>query len=198
MSGDVRNVFMHDCEFEGTDRAIRIKSRRDRGGVVEKIYARDIKVRDMVREVIIINMDYSADKSASSNQKAPVFRDMCFERITADGAPVAIRITGDSDSPIENIRFRDMKLTSNQGVIAKSVKDLHFENIHLNAAKGPVFELENATGVIIENVTSDRNPEIFLKLEGTNSRGIEIQSCPSARGRILLGEGIKAESVGIK
>jgi polygalacturonase len=198
MSGDVRNVFMHDCEFEGTDRAIRIKSRRDRGGVVEKIYARDIKVRDMVREVIIINMDYSADKSASSNQKAPVFRDMCFERITADGAPVAIRITGDSDSPIENIRFRDMKLTSNQGVIAKSVKDLHFENIHLNAAKGPVFELENATGVIIENVTSDRNPEVFLKLEGTNSRGIEIQSCPSARGRILLGEGIKAESVGIK
>ncbi len=33
MSGGVRNVFMEDCHFEGTDRAIRIKSKRGRGGV---------------------------------------------------------------------------------------------------------------------------------------------------------------------
>ncbi len=198
MSGDVRNVFMHDCEFVGTDRAIRIKSRRDRGGVVEKIYARDIKVRDMKREVIILNMDYSSDKSAASNQKAPVFRDMCFERITADGAPVAIRITGEADSPLENIRFRDMRLSTTQGVIGKSLKDLSFGNLHLNIAEGPVFELEDATTITIDNVTSDRDPKVFLKLEGMNSRGIEIQSCPSANGRVILGKGIKAESVNIK
>ena len=52
--------------------------------------------------------------------------------------------------------------------------------------------------ITIDNVTSDRDPKVFLKLEGTNSRGIEIQSCPSANGRILLGKGIKAGSVNIK
>lgn len=198
MSGDVRNVFMHDCEFEGTDRAVRIKSRRDRGGVVEKIYVRDIKVRNMKREVVILNMDYSSDKSAASNQKAPIFRDMCFERITADGAPVAIRITGEADSPLVNIRFRDMRLSTTQGVIAKSIKNLRFDNLHLNLAKGPMFELENATSITIRNVNSDSDPDAFLKLEGADSSEVEIQSSPSAQGRIILEKGTKVESVTIK
>ena len=68
MSGDVRNVFMEDCEFEGTDRAIRIKSRADRGGVVENIYARNLKVKNMQREVVILNMDYGSDRNQAATR----------------------------------------------------------------------------------------------------------------------------------
>jgi polygalacturonase len=195
MSGDVRNVFMHDCQFDGTDRAIRIKSRRGRGGVVEKIYARDIKVRDMKEEVIILNMDYSSDKNAATNDKAPVFRDMCFERITGDGAPVAIRITGEPDSPIANIRFRDMKLTAERGVLASNVKGLHFENLRIDPAEGPLFELDNARNVDIANVTSSSTPGLFLKLEGNKSGGIRIAGSPAAKGRISLGKGLAEGAV---
>ena len=39
MSGGVRNVVIANCVFVGTDRGIRIKSRRGRGGVVEDIRA---------------------------------------------------------------------------------------------------------------------------------------------------------------
>jgi polygalacturonase len=85
MSGGVRNVFMEDCEFEGTDRAVRIKSRADRGGVVEKIYARNLKVRDMQREVIILNMDYGSDRQALTKQVPPVFRNMQFDLDTRHG-----------------------------------------------------------------------------------------------------------------
>ena len=64
MSGDVRNVYMHDCEFDGTDRAVRIKSRRDRGGVVEHVWAERLRVRNMQQDVVIMNMDYTADRNA--------------------------------------------------------------------------------------------------------------------------------------
>mgnify|MGYP001942519312 CR=1 FL=1 len=198
MSGDVRNVFMHDCEFDGTDRAIRIKSRRDRGGVVEKIYARDIKVRNMVREVVILNMDYSADKSALKVVDPPVFRDMCFERITAEGAPVAVRITGDPKASIEHIRFRDMNLSTEEGVVVKCAKNLSFEDIRLDVAEGPMFDLDAVSGASIRNVTTTRAPESFLKLEGSNSSGIEVVSCPAAKEGIALGEQVSKRALTVE
>src|SRR5688572_28132207 len=112
MSGDVRNVFMENCEFEGTDRAIRIKSRRGRGGVVENVYARNLKVKNMKYEVAILNMDYSADKNQAANEKPPVFRNMRFENITGVGAPTAVLIQGLDDSPIENIHFVNLTVNS--------------------------------------------------------------------------------------
>ncbi|MES2438788.1 MAG: glycoside hydrolase family 28 protein [Verrucomicrobiota bacterium] len=195
MSGGVRNVFMHDCEFEGTDRAIRIKSRRDRGGVVEKIYARDIKVRDMKEEVVILNMDYTADKNAASGGRVPLFRDMCFERITAGGAPVAIRITGTPDSPIADIRFHDLELSTTRGVIAKNVSGLRFEDLRLETARPPVFDLENASDITLQNISASRGADPFLQLGGTASRGIRIGSSPAAKGRITQSKDVPAGAV---
>ncbi|MEO5914494.1 MAG: glycoside hydrolase family 28 protein [Luteolibacter sp.] len=195
MSGDVRNVFMENCEFEGTDRAIRIKSKRGRGGVVEKVYARDIKVRDMKFEAVILNMDYSSDKNPAANEKSPVFRDMCFERITGSGAPVAIRITGEGDSPVENIRFSDIDLTAKLGVVASSIKNVRFDNLRLKTGKGPAFDLANASQVIISNAEISPKPDVFLKLEGESSSGIRIESSPAAKGGISLGKGVPADAV---
>ncbi|WP_265594166.1 glycoside hydrolase family 28 protein [Haloferula sp. BvORR071] len=197
MSGDVRNVFMHDCEFDGTDRAIRIKSRRGRGGVVEKVYVRDIKLRKMQEEVVILNMDYSADKNAAANEKSPVFRDMCFERIAGDGAPVAIRITGEPDSLIENVRFEEVKLSARRGVIARFVKDLRFEGMQFDIKDGPLFDLSNATKVSIDSISSSSETNGFLRLEGSGSGGIEIRNSSGATGRIELGQGLSKDAVTI-
>lgn len=196
MSGDVRNVFMHDCEFDGTDRAIRIKSRRGRGGVVEKVYARDIKARNMKEEVVILNMDYSADKNAAANQKSPVFRDMCFERIHGEGAPVAIRITGEPDSLIENVRFEEIQLSAKRGVIARFAKGLRFQEMQIDVKDGPVFDLEESSQVGIDKVNSAA-PKVFLKLEGSSSAGIQISESPAAKGRISLGKGVPEDAVTI-
>ncbi|HEY1121984.1 MAG TPA: glycoside hydrolase family 28 protein [Haloferula sp.] len=198
MSGDVRNVFMHDCQFDGTDRAIRIKSKRGRGGVVEKVYARDINAKNMQYEFAILNMDYSADKNAAANDKLPVFRDMCFERIEGDGAPVAIRITGEADSPIENIRFEDMKLSAKSGVVASHAKGLKFEELQIDPKDGILFDFNGASGVAIRNVTSSSTPKLFLKLAGETSGGIDISASPAAKTRISLGGGVPEDAVTVR
>jgi polygalacturonase len=184
MSGGVRNVFLSDCEFAGTDRAIRIKSRRDRGGVVEKIYARDVRSRDLKREIVILNMDYSADKNAASGHAPPVFRDMCFERIEAAGAPVAIRIEGMADSPIDNIRFENLRLAATRGITVRYGKNLRFENLELDVRKAPEFELTQTSDVVIDHVKSSSGPGSFLKLAGETSRGIRISASPRAAGNV--------------
>jgi len=176
MSGDVRNVFMEDCEFLGTDRAVRIKSRADRGGVVENVFARNIKVKNMQREVIILNMDYTADRSEFTSDVLPTFRNMQFENFTAEGAPAAIRIEGMAESEIHNIRFKNMNITSTQGVLVNHARGLLFQNVNVTSTEGPVFDLQNASEITIREAEASENTEVFLKLAGDRSRQVVIEN----------------------
>ena len=176
MSGDVRNVFMYDCEFDGTDRAIRIKSRRGRGGVVENLWARDLKVKNMQREVVILNMDYSADRKPAANEKPPVFRNMVISNVTGDGAPMAMLISGLSDSPVENIRFENMTIHSKRGVVAKDVRGIVFDKVQVTPEKGPVFALTNAADVTIRGTKAPKETDVFLTVAGKSSEDIRIEA----------------------
>jgi polygalacturonase len=200
MSGGVRNVFMEGCEFAGTDRAIRIKSRADRGGVVENIYARNLKVNNMKREVAILNMDYGSDRNQTVGQKPPVFRNMQFENITGDGAPTAILIQGLADSPIENIRFVNTTIRSTKGVVANYAKGLVFDNVQVTPVQGAVFDLNEVSGAVIRKSNPPQGAEMFLKLSGKSSRGVRMEGCDlaGAKQKFTLGEGVSAEAVEIR
>lgn len=53
MSGGVRAVTISNCVFEGTDRGIRLKSRRGRGGVVEDVRVTNIVMRGVMCPFVI-------------------------------------------------------------------------------------------------------------------------------------------------
>jgi polygalacturonase len=58
MSGGARNIFVSDCSFIGTDKGLRFKTARGRGGVVEDIYVRNIYMKNIVGEAIYFDMYY--------------------------------------------------------------------------------------------------------------------------------------------
>jgi hypothetical protein len=197
MSGDVRNVYVHDCEFAGTDRAVRIKSRGDRGGVVENVWAANLKARDLKYDVVIMNMDYSADRNQLANARAPVFRNIHLRNITADGAPVAIRLQGLENSPIENVTFEAMNVQSTEGVIANYVKAIAFKNVNVTPRKGPVFVLKNASDIAIEHAKAPAGAPVFLRVEGAGSREIHIRESDlsGAQKPFTLGPGVAENAV---
>ncbi len=200
MSGDVRNVYMHDCNFEGTDRALRIKSRRGRGGVVENVWVENIVVKDMQYEVVILNMDYGADKNALTNERAPLFRNINVKDVYGDGAPMAIRIVGLPDSPIENVRFENIRIKSTEGVLCRNAKDLHFKNIDISPAKGAVFTFDNVSDVTIQAASAASGASLFVKVDDPKSKGIVIRdsNLSIARETVELGEGVAPKTVSIK
>ena len=200
MSGSVSNVFMEDCQFEGTDRAIRIKSRGDRGGVVANIFARNLTVKNMQREVVILNMDYSSDRQTILKETPPVFRNMRFENITGDGAPTAILIQGMASSPIQDIQFVNLAIKSTKGVIANHAQGLAFENVQVTPAKGPVFDLSDASDITIEKSVAPAGTDVFLQLAGKNSSGIliEASNLTAAKKPVVTGDGVATNAVTIK
>jgi polygalacturonase len=200
MSGGVRNVFMENCAFEGTDRAIRIKSRQDRGGVVENIFARNLTVKNLRREVIILNMDYGSDRNQPANSKPPVFRNMQFENITGEGAPTAILIQGMEDSPVENIRFVNLTIRSTKGVVVNYAKGLVFDQVQVTTRNGPVFNLTDVAETTIREATAARGTGLFLKLSGKMSRAVTLESCDlsQAGSKFEVGPGVNSEEVRFK
>lgn len=156
MSGSVRNVYMHDCEFEGTDRVLRIKSRPGRGGVVENVWVEDVVARDLRREVVILNMDYTSDRNPIADRHPPLFRNIHVRRVAASGAPVGIRITGMDTSLIRDVTFEDVAIVSERAVIASFAENLTFTRCAFSPSKGETFELKSVNNVIVDGAALKR------------------------------------------
>lgn len=77
MSGGVKNVTISNCVFNGTDRGIRIKTRRKRGGYIEDVIISNILMNDVLCP-FVINGYYQCggaspdDMSLFSLDKLPV------------------------------------------------------------------------------------------------------------------------------
>ena len=122
MAGGVKNVRAHHCYMKGNDRALRIKTRRDRGkdGVIDGILFQDIRM-DGVKMPLVINSFYFCDADGKtdrvqSREKQPVdettpeIGTVCFERVTADGCKAcAAYVMGLPEKPMEHLILRDSR-----------------------------------------------------------------------------------------
>ena len=122
MAGGVKRVTAHHCYMKGNDRALRIKTRRDRGrdGVIDEILFRDIRM-DGVKMPLVINSFYFCDadgktERVQSREKQPVdettpeIGTVCFERVQASGCKAcAAYVTGLPEKPMKHLILRDSR-----------------------------------------------------------------------------------------
>ncbi|MBR1576831.1 MAG: hypothetical protein IJ654_10365 [Bacteroidales bacterium] len=66
MSGGVEDVLVSDCTFRGTETGLRFKSKRGRGGIVQHIFVRGIRMTDIQREAILFDLYYADWKNYST------------------------------------------------------------------------------------------------------------------------------------
>ncbi len=119
MSGGVRHVRVHHCLMEGSDRGLRVKTRRGRGkwGVVDDIRFEDVRM-DGVSAPLVVNALYYCDPDGrtpyvQSREKqkvddtTPTLGRVCFERVEARNCQsCAGYILGLPERPAEEIAVR--------------------------------------------------------------------------------------------
>ncbi|MEN6385092.1 MAG: glycoside hydrolase family 28 protein [Phycisphaerales bacterium] len=119
----IRNIEISDCTFNGTDRGIRLKSRRGRAGTVENITLNNI-IMNGVGCPIVMNLyyecgakqdeiSYLSDRNAQPvTATTPAVKNIIIKNVTANDAHSAASVfLGLPESPIENVLFENVKIT---------------------------------------------------------------------------------------
>ncbi len=135
MSGSVRKVVISNCIFDGTDRGIRLKSTRGRGGVVENIRINNIVMNNINREAIVLDLMYSNMPKEAFSERTPVFRNIHISGLTASDVTRPIVIRGLPECPISDVSFRDINIESKEKLFLENCQRITFENVVVNGKK---------------------------------------------------------------
>ena len=156
MSGSVRKVTISNCIFDGTDRGIRLKSSRERGGIVEEIRVDNIVMKNIQRQAFTFDLFY--DKSLPEGpvtEKTPCFRNIHISNVTATDVKQAGLILGINEMPIENLTFNNININAEIGFDIQTAKNIEFHNVTINTTKGSSWQVKGATDMIFDNVKSN-------------------------------------------
>jgi polygalacturonase len=122
MSGGIVDVDITRCEFKGTDRGLRIKTRRGRGGMVTRINLRDVAM-DNVGTALAVNAFYYCDADGESDavqsrrvapvdETTPAIGDITIEDVTLTGIRHAVAaFLGLPEAPIKGIQMSRMSVS---------------------------------------------------------------------------------------
>ncbi len=138
MSGGVRDVRVTDCVFTGTDRGIRLKTRRGRGGAAAGLTFQNISMQDVLCP-FVFNMYYFCGKGGKLPEvrdKAarpvdggtPMLSDISIEAITVCRATACAGfLFGLPESPVKRVRISDctVEMTPGKAGQAAMMDDLH-------------------------------------------------------------------------
>lgn len=148
--GGVRNVFVGNITFDRTTSGIRMKAWRDRGGVVENIHYRGIRMKH-VRYPIFLSSYYpkepahpSKDLPKRGMRNDPVWRDIDIRDVEITGSRNSIIIWGLPDKPIRNVRLENVTASSDVGARVYHADGISFSNVSIEPAEGPPLRVYDA------------------------------------------------------
>ena len=135
ISGGYRNLFVEDCEMDSPelDRVIRIKTNTCRGGLIENIFVRNVRVGQCNESVLKINLLYESREDCQRDFP-PTVRNVYMENVTCKESKYGVLINGLENS--ENVCNIQLKSCFFDGVAKgnriSGAKDVVFDNLHIN------------------------------------------------------------------
>lgn len=197
MSGDVRKITISNCVFDGTDRGIRIKTARGRGGVVEEIRVSNIIMKNIKDQAIVLDMQYAKTNVEPVSERTPKFRNIHLSNITGQ-VNQAGYLNGLEEMPIENVTFNDINLEAKTGFSISNANLIEFHNVTVNTEIGAslkalsvnqlivdgfksykpnmaaVIDLKNVCDAFIYNAFPVSATATYLKLSGQATKNISL------------------------
>ena len=168
MSGGVKNIYVEDCTFMGTDVGLRFKSTRGRGGVVENIYINNINMINIPNEPLLFDLFYGGKGAGEESEEdllnrmktaippvteeTPAFRNIHISNIVCRGSGRAMFFNGLPEMPISNITVKNVVMTeATDGVVISQVDGVTLENVYVESSKGNnILNVKNAKNLTVD------------------------------------------------
>jgi len=197
MSGDIRDILVHDCEFNGTNNGIRVKSMRGRGGVVENLWVQDIKMGRISRAALTFNTFYGQSTLKPSTKTPPILRNIHIKNIACEYASRAVKVIGLPEKPLENITLENVSIVARWGLECINAKDIKLIGIKITPIKEPVMFVKNSQNVTVRKAACREKVDVFLKIEGRRTKSIHLSgnNFSKAKKDIVLGKSVQPDSI---
>ncbi|WP_224995991.1 glycoside hydrolase family 28 protein [Cesiribacter sp. SM1] len=131
ISGGARNIWAQNCTMDSPnlDRVLRIKTSSQRGGTVENIFMRNVKVGTYREAAVKCNMFYEEEGA-----HIPTIRNIIVENLQVEnGGKYGVLVNAYEQSPVENLKLINCTINGVEiPVQADHVKDMEFENVTIN------------------------------------------------------------------
>jgi polygalacturonase len=199
MSGGAKNIFVSDCSFIGTDIGLRFKTTRGRGGVVEKIFVKNINMKDIVGEAILFDMYYAAvDPVALKGERrdapkiellpiteeTPVFRDFHITDVVCDGASKAVFIRGLPELSISNITLNNLNIQAKEGIDIQEAKNVSLTGVNLIVTNSnPLINIQNGNGIDFKNINYSPT-QLLFRISGDRNSAIKTSGLDATKAKI--------------
>ena len=132
ISGGARNVFVENCQMDSPhlEDALRIKNNAMRGGRLENIYARDIRVGQVAVAALSIDFYYEEGETGGF---APVVRNVQIENMSVQQTKYALYLRGFKNAPIEDVQLTDCNFArSTKSSVLENVRRLRLRDVRVN------------------------------------------------------------------
>jgi polygalacturonase len=103
-SGHIRNIFVENCDMDSPnlERVLRFKDNAVRGGILENIFARNIRVGTVSEAIMTIDLLY--EEGAKGDYK-PIVRNIQVDKVTANATPRVMYVVAFPGAEIDGIKF---------------------------------------------------------------------------------------------
>ena len=202
-AGGIRNVYAFDCRFNGTDRIVRIKTARGRGGVLENMWFQNLAADTIEQEALHINMVYTGSRlpSLPITKATPVIRNIHYSNITCTYAKGrAVEILGLPESLVQSITIDSISMRARRGIACTDVRGISFNSVSVVADSSPVVELTDCRRVIFNSIAIPSHADPFLHVGGIRSGEIVLRNSPvqSAKTVVRLGDDAPRRAVTVE
>jgi len=134
ISGSCSNVFAENCEMSSPNLtcALRLKSNAVRGGVLQNIFMRNVKVGRVSDSVLQIDFLYEEGTNGSCK---PIARNVAMENVTVDHTPRVLNVRGFPGAEISNVRIYNSTFKQIEKPDVVKDADVKLVNCSLEPAK---------------------------------------------------------------
>jgi polygalacturonase len=138
-SGGIQNVYAENDTMDSPnlDRMLRIKTNSMRGGLIENIFFRNIKVGQVADAVMQIDFYY---EEGDAGNFTPLVRNVELKNVESNKSKFAIWIRGYGKAPAENVTIENCTFNNvDEANVLENVRNISFISVKLSmAAKSAV------------------------------------------------------------
>lgn len=186
-AGNIKNVYVHDCVFDGTRAALRFKTRRNRGGGSEKIFferLRMININDVFAWDLLGVPYYMGELAERTPARAidkltPTVRDIHAKDLIVESAKRFVKATCIPEIPLSGVLIENVDancekfITHMDDVDGFTVRNstIRLQNDTMNVLDGRniAFEQVNLltpSGTVVVNVEGEKSTNITFENQG--------------------------------